>query len=63
MVEEFLKALALLMVIEGILPFLSPDKWRNWMQQVTHLPNQALRIVGLASMLLGAGLLYLVCSN
>lgn len=61
--EEFLKALALIMVIEGILPFLSPDKWRNWMQQVARVPSLSLRILGLASMLLGVGLLYVVCGN
>lgn len=60
--EEFLKALALIMVVEGILPFLSPEKWRDWVQQVARVPSQSLRILGLASMLLGAGLLYVVCA-
>jgi uncharacterized protein YjeT (DUF2065 family) len=60
--EEFLKALALIMVVEGILPFLSPDKWRDWVRQATHVPSWSLRLLGLASMLLGAGLLYVVCA-
>jgi uncharacterized protein YjeT (DUF2065 family) len=60
MVDELLKMLALLMVVEGILPFLSPEKWRDWMQQVTRAPSLSLRIMGLASMVLGAGLLYVI---
>jgi hypothetical protein len=58
MIEDFLKAIALLMVIEGIMPFLSPRNWRDWMQQVARLPDTSLRIMGLASMLIGVGLLY-----
>lgn len=58
--EEFLKALALIMVVEGILPFLSPEKWRNWVQQAARVPGPSLRILGLASMLLGVGLLYVI---
>lgn len=58
MFEDLLKAIALLMVIEGIMPFLSPRSWRDWMQQVARLPDMSLRIMGLASMLIGVGLLY-----
>ena len=60
MLEKILTAIALLMVIEGILPFLSPRRWRFWMQQAFQLPDRVLRVMGLVSMLLGVGLLYLI---
>ena len=58
MLHEILQALALVLIIEGILPFLSPNGWRNTMQQIAQMPDQALRIAGLISMLVGLGLLY-----
>jgi uncharacterized protein len=53
-------ALALVMVIEGILPFLNPSSWRDMMRTATELDDRTLRLVGLGSMLLGVALLYLV---
>jgi uncharacterized protein YjeT (DUF2065 family) len=53
-----LSALGLLLVLEGILPFLSPRFWRGLMQQMFAQNDKALRIIGLISMLLG---LALVC--
>jgi uncharacterized protein len=53
-------ALALVMVIEGILPFLNPSSWRDMMRTATELDDRTLRRVGLGSMLLGVALLYLV---
>lgn len=53
-------ALALLLVLEGILPFLSPDGMRRLLQNVSQVDNRSLRISGLVSMLAGVGLLYLV---
>ena len=58
--HEFLIALCLVMVIEGILPFAAPKAWREAMQQVITLDNRTLRIMGLVSMLIGTGLLYIV---
>lgn len=51
-------AIGLLFVFEGILPFLSPRFWRNFMQQMFTLSDKSLRIIGLISMLIG---LALVC--
>lgn len=56
--ENLFKALALVLVIEGIMPFVSPHNWRQTMQQASQLPDNVLRAVGLASMLFGAALLY-----
>jgi uncharacterized protein YjeT (DUF2065 family) len=60
MLDEILRAVALVMVIEGILPFLSPVVWKRWLQQVIGLSDQAIRVVGLISMLSGVLLLYAV---
>jgi len=51
-------AIGLLFVFEGILPFLSPRFWRKIMSQMFVLSDRAIRITGLASMLIG---LALVC--
>jgi len=57
--DTLFKALALVLVIEGIMPFISPDKWRQTMLQAGQLPNNILRVIGLVSMLSGVILLYL----
>ncbi|MEE4107901.1 MAG: DUF2065 domain-containing protein [Halieaceae bacterium] len=53
-------ALALVFVIEGILPFLSPARWRAMMMTVARLDDSSLRRFGLVSMVFGVLLLYLV---
>ena len=50
-------ALSLVLVIEGVLPFLSPRSWREMVIQVAGLTNRQLRIMGLVSMLVGLGLM------
>jgi len=58
--DEFFRAVALVLVIEGIMPFISPHSWRNTMLQASQLPDKTLRILGLVSMLFGVFLLYLM---
>ncbi len=53
-------ALALVMVIEGLIPFLSPAAMKQMMLAVVRMDDKALRISGLVSMLLGVLTLYLV---
>jgi uncharacterized protein YjeT (DUF2065 family) len=53
-------ALALMLVLEGILPFLSPDTLRRLLASMSQVDNRSMRISGLVSMLAGVGLLYLV---
>ncbi|MBL4783513.1 MAG: DUF2065 domain-containing protein [Porticoccaceae bacterium] len=60
MAQDLLAALCLVLVIEGIMPFLAPSGWRNMMLTLAQSNEQHIRILGLASMLLGAGLLFLV---
>jgi uncharacterized protein YjeT (DUF2065 family) len=52
-------ALGLMLVLEGIGPFLSPEAMRRVFDQATRLDDTTLRIVGLCSMLIGIGFLYL----
>lgn len=53
-------AMALLLVIEGIWPFLSPDSMRQTLLTVIQMDNRTLRIAGLISMICGVLLLYFV---
>jgi len=51
-------AVALVMVMEGVMPFLSPNLSRQTMLKMAEMDDGALRIIGLISMLSGLGLLY-----
>ena len=53
-------ALCLVLVIEGILPFLYPRRWRAMAMTLAHVDDRTMRLAGLGSMLLGTLLLYLV---
>lgn len=56
--SDLLTALALVLVLEGILPFLSPRRLRRTLLQAAELDDRSLRIIGLISMLIGVALLY-----
>lgn len=58
--NDLLSALALVLVFEGIMPFISPQGWRNTMLQASQLPDKTLRGIGFGSMLIGVVLLYLM---
>ena len=53
-------ALCLVLVVEGILPFLYPKRWREMVMMLSEIDDRTMRIAGLTSMLLGTGLLYLI---
>lgn len=55
-------ALCLVLVIEGILPFLYPERWKELVSMAAEVDERTMRIVGFCSMVLGAGLLYLIRS-
>ncbi len=57
---DLLAALALVLVIEGMIPFLNPQYLRRMLETVSQLDDRALRMTGLASMLCGIVMLYLV---
>lgn len=53
-------ALALVFIIEGAMPFISPNHWRNILAMVAQMDDRVIRKIGLGSMLFGVVLLYLV---
>ena len=58
--QDILVALALMLVIEGIWPFVSPESFRRALAMIALQATRPVRLAGLMSMLLGVGLLYLV---
>ncbi|MGB5735366.1 MAG: DUF2065 domain-containing protein [Thiohalocapsa sp.] len=58
--HDLFVALALLLVIEGVMPFLAPATMRRMLLEVSRQDNRSLRIAGFASMVGGVGLLYLI---
>jgi hypothetical protein len=51
--SSLLQALALVLVIEGLLPFVSPARWRSTFAQILQLSDGQLRFFGLCCVLLG----------
>ena len=58
--QDFLAAIALLLIIEGVMPFLNPAGMRRAMLMVSQLNDRALRFAGLTAMVLGCLLLYVI---
>ncbi len=59
MFNDLLSAIALLLVLEGIMPFLHPGALRRYLFQVVQQNDKTLRIAGLIAMSIGVGILYL----
>ncbi len=57
---DLAKALCLVLIIEGIMPFLAPARWRNLVSMMAEIDDRTMRIIGFVSMMLGAGLLFLL---
>lgn len=57
MLNLLLLAFALMLVIEGLLPFLAPRVWRETFRRVTEMSDGQIRFIGLSSMLIGVVLL------
>ena len=58
MSDLLLPALALMLVLEGILPFTAPTFWRETFRKLTEMSDGQIRFAGLASMIVGLILLY-----
>ena len=58
--EKLGTALCLVLVLEGIIPFLYPSRWRKLVITLATINDRQLRTMGLISMLLGVGLLYIL---
>ncbi|MDP2834266.1 MAG: DUF2065 domain-containing protein [Pseudomonadota bacterium] len=57
--DVWLPALALMLVMEGVLPFLAPTAWRETFSRMIQFNNGQVRFMGLLSMLAGLALLFL----
>jgi uncharacterized protein YjeT (DUF2065 family) len=57
--STLLMAFALMLVIEGILPFVAPAAWRETFLRLAHMADGQIRFIGLSSILLGLALLLL----
>ncbi|MDP2794509.1 MAG: DUF2065 domain-containing protein [Sulfurisoma sp.] len=60
MVTTFLLAFALMLVIEGLMPFIAPRVWRETFRRVTELGDGQLRFLGLTSIVVGLILMVVV---
>ncbi|KIO50427.1 DUF2065 domain-containing protein [Nitrosospira sp. NpAV] len=58
--DTLLLAFALMLVIEGLLPFLLPSVWRETFRKLIEAGDSQIRFIGLTSMLAGLLLLYFV---
>jgi uncharacterized protein len=57
--ELLLAAFALMLVVEGLLPFFSPTTWRQVFERATRMTDGQIRFIGLTSMVIGLVLLTL----
>jgi len=58
--HDLLTALALVLIIEGLMPFLAPSKLKEVYQSLLQTPDKSLRALGLGSMVAGLILLFLI---
>ncbi len=49
----FLMALALMLILEGVPPFIAPNVWRDTFRKITQMTDGQIRFVGLSSMIVG----------
>lgn len=57
MVEDLLTAVALLLIIEGLMPVIAPLAWQKYLREISRMSPRTIRMAGIASMLAGAFLL------
>lgn len=58
--KDFVTALGLLMILEGLPYFISPDTMKEWLQKLITIPSIDLRHAAMVSMFTGLLLIYLV---
>ena len=59
---DLLAALAIVCIIEGVMPFINPPEMKRLLARMASMEEREMRIFGLASMLLGLAILYMVRS-
>lgn len=60
MVTTLLTAFALMLVLEGLLPFIAPRAWRDAFRRITELADGQIRFLGLSSIVVGIVLLFIL---
>ena len=58
--HELAVAFCLLLVVEGIIPFVSPGRWRKMLLMLDQVDDNNMRMIGLGSMLTGTVLLLII---
>lgn len=58
--QYFMLGIGLLLVFEGILPFMMPERYKQFMRKMAELPERSLRLTGLILMLVGLALLIML---
>lgn len=58
--NDLLTAIALVLIIEGLLPFAAPSKLKAVYQSMLEMPDKSLRVLGFGSMVAGLILLFLI---
>ena len=58
--HELAVAGCLMLVIEGIIPFISPGRWRKMLLMLDQIADNTMRMIGFASMLTGTVLLLII---
>lgn len=53
MIDNILLAFALMLVLEGLLPFIAPNAWRETFRRLIEFSDGQIRFIGLTSMLAG----------
>ena len=53
MIDNLLLAFALMLVLEGLLPFIAPNAWRDTFRRLVEFSDGPIRFVGLTSMIVG----------
>jgi len=57
MLTPLLLAFALMLILEGLLPLLAPQVWRDGFRRITELSDGQIRFLGMSSLLVGILLL------
>lgn len=58
--STLLTAFALMLVLEGLLPFIAPKAWRDTFRRITELADGQIRFLGLSSIVVGIVLLFVL---
>ncbi len=56
--HEIITSIALLLIIEGMIPFISPDSYKKFVVRMSKLNDYNLRLIGLISIIIGVLILF-----